>query len=427
MKEKAINDKVKKIALISIFLLFLVGTASATCDLYIDSVAPDFKYPNEIYANETNPVAIVVCNNGNETAYDITVNLYASDLGFIDSTTITSIGPSACAEPVVIVDTEIRSPEDGPVTYTANVSCSSPLESDYDNNEKTSTSNNVVYNGYKGKRFWSGASDIETKHTYSGNINMVYYNQTPASYASTSWTTRSEVWTTTNLPVPGDVVAAWLYISYNWDNSGGTPDFTAKFNDEDLNLGTPYTDKSNIGTYGSKLYGLFAVNVTDYYNKNIDNYLNMTRGDDNQALYPSTLVVIYSSGSTNREIIINEECDELAVADTTTHKYGTTEDEATAYAAFSINDINNVNSVKLYSFAASAGNPVAGTTSEGNLFFNNYEIANAWQGNSKSTCPYFWDVTAYKSSASEAKIQGTSDTGMLALQQILVVAYDSEE
>lgn len=421
MKEEASNGLFKKIALISIFLIFLVGTVSATCDLYVDSLAPDYRYNDVIFANEGNPIQIVVCNNDTDDAVNNTIFLWACGVGPVACTTVPVIQAGTCTD-VVLTDPTVRNVAGETTTYVA-VTVSETLDSNYFNNWK-SESFDIVFNGYKGKRYWNDTSDIETKRYYElDHGNMTCYTQPQNAYMSTSWTTRSEVWTTSNLQVPAgaEIEAAWLYISYNWDNSGGIPDFDAEFNGNPLTLGTPYIDMSNMGTYGSKRYGLFSVDVTNEYIQNNDNTLDMERNTDNQALYPSTLVVIYEDeNETQKLIFMNEECDELLVSDAT-HKYGTTMDEATAYAPFTGPeiDIEEVSTATLYSFAGSAG------PDEGNLLFNEDTIAtSAWQGSSYTASPLVSDVTAsLDEEDNEAAIQGTSYGGMLALQQILVIDF----
>jgi hypothetical protein len=423
MKEKAINGSIKKIALVAIFLIFLVGTVSAAPVLSVDSVSADYYYSTYISANEDNLIKVVVSNSGPDPASDVTIDLSvtgAASNPIVDDFPIGDIAAGSSAT-VILNDTTLRNTQGYTVTYTAEASCSNGTSAQQD-----SAAINVRYNGYKGKRYWNGSSDITTQHTYLGNFGMDYYNQTEEKYATTSWSTRSEVWTTSDLndvPANADIEAAWLYISYNWGSNSGIPDFTAQFNNNTLTFTTHYTDQSNLGAYGSKKYGLLPVNVTQYYNSSIDNYLNMTRNSDNMALYPSALVVVFDD-NTYSQIIINEGCDELLVSNET-KKYGTTMEEATAYAPFSVNP-GRVRSADLYSFVASAGTQVdpSHIGDEGNLFFNDAQVGTyAWSGTARSAYPYIVDVKSNLSSSSEAEIQGTSTSGMLALQQILVVEY----
>ena len=201
------------------------------------------------------------------------------------------------------------------------------------------------------------------------------------------------------------------------------PSWTAVFNSNSLTNGTLYTDKSNFGTYADYTYGLYVFDVTDQFNP-AGNSLVMTPGTGNSnALYPSTLVVVYKNpAETRKQIFINEECDELAYNPT---GYGTTLEEATAYAPFTGMDINvsKVGNATLYSFAGSAG------TNEGNLLFNGNTVAtSAWQGDSGSSSAQVFNVKDYlNETGNVAGIQGSLSGGMDALQQILVVEYQKEQ
>ncbi|WP_421909571.1 DUF3344 domain-containing protein [Methanolacinia petrolearia] len=288
MNEKAINRSIKKIVLIAIFLIFLVGTASALPDLYVSSASTNYKYAGEIYANENNSMVVTVCNAGDQTASDAVVSLSVTDAAsnpVVVNYPIGDIAASACAT-VTLIDPTIRTSQGSTVTYTVQVNCTN-AESNYDNNTLTTSGYEVLFNGYKGKGYWTGKSYINNQLIYDLDEggNMIYFTQPSTSYKSTKWTTRTETWTTSDLYVPAGatIVEARLYISYNWDNTttanpDAPPNFTAALNNQDLaiNTLTPYTDKSNIGSYGDREYGLYSVDVTAYYNRATDNNLVMT-------------------------------------------------------------------------------------------------------------------------------------------------------
>ena len=140
-----------------------------------------------------------------------------------------------------------------------------------------------------------------------------------------------------------------------------------------------------------------------------------------QALYPSTLVVVYEDGDEAvRYIMINEGCDELAVTGFPNYNYNVTAEEATTYETFnSIPDISSVENAVLYSFAGSAG------SAEGNLLYDGTSIAtNAWTGDYYTAYPLVEDVKSVLNSNNEFGIQATDYGGMVALQQILVVEYE---
>jgi len=280
----------------------------------------------------------------------------------------------------------------------------------------------VKYNGYKGKRYWEGGSDINTKETYDFHGNLLFSTQPASAYSAVGWTGRTETWTPSDLPIPsgGAIEKALLYVSYNWDTTpGGVPAWTATFNGNSLTNGTLYTDRSNFGPYADQMYGLYTFDVTGQFNPSGNNLILKPGSDNKNALYPSTLVVIYRNPAESRkQIFINSECDELGYSELS---YGQSPEEVTALDPLTCRsiDIKKDQNARLYSFAGSAG------ANEGNLLFNGKTVAtNAWQGESGTSSPLIFDVKDYISATgNEAGIQSTDDGGMLALQQILVIEY----
>ncbi|OPY29367.1 MAG: PKD domain protein [Methanocella sp. PtaU1.Bin125] len=382
-----------------------------------------------IFAKEPNAITVTnVKNMGTDPASNIVVSLYASDVGGgetpVVSTTIASLAAGAQTT-LNLVDPTVRSLAGGTVTYTAKVDPDNLIaETNEANNNAASSAKSLVYNGYKGKRYWEGGSDLTTKKTYDLNGDLLYYTQPASAYKGVGWTTRTETWDAANLPVPSGATIenVYLYVSYNWDTTpGGVPSIATTFNGNTIALGTPYTDQSNFGTYASYKYGLYpAIDVTSLFVNGGTNTLVMTPNTGNSnALYPSTLVVVYSDPTkTRKQIFINEEFDYLAYS---LSSYGTTMDEATAYVPFSgmTIDTGGVQTATLYSFAASAG------PNEGNLLFNGATVAtNAWQGTASTASAQTFNVKAYlTATGNEAGIQETQSGGMGAIQQILVVEY----
>jgi len=403
-------------------------TVTANVDLTIAG-SVDTVPSSAVFAKETNAITVTnVKNQGTDPASGIVVSVYASDVGGgatpVVSTTIASLGAGAQTT-LNLVDPTVRALEGGAVTYTAKVDPDNLIaEANEANNNVAGAAKPLKYNGYKGKRYWDGGSDIATKKTYDLNGDVIYYTQPESAYKGVGWTTRTEDWTGANLPVPSGatVQKVYLYVSYNWDTtSGGVPSIATTFNGNTIALGTPYIDKSNFGTYGENKYGLYpAIDVTSLFVNGGTNTLVMTPNSGNSnALYPSTLVVVYSDPSkTRKQVFINEECDELGYSESS---FGTTMAEATAYAPFTgmTIDTGTVQSATLHSFAGSAG------LNEGNLLFNGATVAtNAWQGSASTASALVSNVKPYlTSTGNEAGIQETNSGGMLALQQILVVEY----
>jgi subtilase family serine protease len=419
-----------------ICLATLAVEYQADINLDATSATVDTAPSSAIFAWEPNTVQVKkIKNTGTDTAGNITVALYASDVSTtvpVATTTIASLAGGATAPPQTIIDPTIRDHEGGTVTYSVVLDPDNLIaETDENDNNQTSGAKSLRYNGYKGKGiYWAGSNNsgnITTKHTFDITGDVIYSTQPESAYKSVWWLTRTETWTAADLPIPATatVEKVYLYFTYNWDQTeGGYPNLVTTFNGNAISLGTPYRDWSNFGTYADYKYGLYpAVDVTSIFNVNGDNTLVTNpgnNGEDSQlALYPSTLVVVYSDPNETRKLIfINEECDELGFSQS---NYGTTVEEATAYVEFSGLDIDlsRVQNATLHSFAGSAG------SNEGNLLFNGQSVAtNAWQGTSKTASAQPFNVTDYLTADGNiAGVQGTTGGGMAALQQILVVEY----
>ncbi|WP_449405392.1 PKD domain-containing protein [Methanolacinia paynteri] len=406
------------------------GGSTTGSDLSLTgSVVP---VPNKVvFAWEPNTVYIEnILNSGTEDLTNIKVSLYANDVSDTEPVNWTTINSLKAEEgtSLTFIDPTIRKTEENEghpaIMYIAVVDPDDTIaEIDESNNRVNSTDKQVKYNGYKGKTYWTGASNITTRHTYELSGDMIYYTQPSSTYEGVGWKERTETWTAGNLLVPDDatVEEVLLFVSYNWDQTpSGLPNWTTIFNGYKLAItpGAPYTDKSNFGTYAEYTYGLYVVDVTDYFSRNGNTFTMTPQGENLNALYPSTLVVIYSDSSASmKQIFINEECDELGVS---LEDYGTTEKESTAYAPFTGMDVNKSSALKatLYSFAGSAG------SGEGKLYFNGALVASDWSGDIKSSTPLVADVKSrLENGENEAEIQGTESGGMCAYQQILVVDY----
>ncbi|AKB51859.1 Chitin binding protein [Methanosarcina barkeri str. Wiesmoor] len=407
---------------------YITVSSAETNDLTISGIINTVP-GSAVFAREANTIVTNVKNTGPVTLNNISVALYASDVSSsvpVNTTTIASMS-SGGTETATIIDPTVRNLEGSTVTYTAVVDPDNLIsETNETNNNKSSLAKSVKYNGYKGKRYWKGGSDITTKETYDLQGNLLYSTQPDTFYKAIGWTGRTETWTASDLPLPSGstVEKVWLYLAYNWDTtSGGVPSWNASFNGKQLTGGTPYTDKSNFGGYAEYKYGLYAFDVTSQFNSAGNSLVMAPNAGNSNALYPSTLVVIYRNpNETRKQIFINEECDELGVS---ASGYGTTSEEATAYAPFTgmSVDVSKVRNATLYSFAGSAG------PDEGNLLFNGNTVTTlAWQGSSNSASPLVFNVKNYiNETGNEAGIQGTTNGGMDALQQILVVEYQKEQ
>ena len=232
-------------------LSFGVSLASAASDL---SIWHRCTVPADtVFAKEANSVKINSISNSGDPLTNINVALYASDVSGgtvpINTTTIASLASGGTTS-VTLTDQTIRNLEGSTVTYTAVVDPNNLItETNEGNNNKSSAAEPVKYNGYKGKRYWEGASDIITKHTYDIQGNLLYSTQPEAAYQALGGPIGQKPGMLATFQFQGSTIEkVCLYIAYNWDTSpGGAPDWSAMFNGNQLTGGTHYTDMKNFG------------------------------------------------------------------------------------------------------------------------------------------------------------------------------------
>ncbi|MCK9331128.1 MAG: DUF3344 domain-containing protein, partial [Candidatus Cloacimonetes bacterium] len=377
-----------------------------------------------VFAREPNCVRITkVTNIGPADASAVTLALYASDVSDgtvpVNTTTLDSL-PAGAETDVVLTDPTVRHLAGGTVTYTAVVDPENLItETDETNNAKSSPTKKVLYNGYKGKRYWENGSDVTTVRTYDLRGDIVHSfgdsQYVSGSFGADGWTNYTATWTGNDLPLPAgaSVHDVWLYVPYCWDDSHETPDnVSVDFNGVRVPYENWYHDKSNFGGYADSVYGLMTYNVTSLYQSGVNNTALFTRSDPDAKLSPAgfTLAVVYEDPSASRkQIFVNEEFDILGADQT---GYGTNMTEATAYVPFSGMTIDTTNVVRanLTTFVP------WGNDGEGNLYFNGDQIATrVWNYGPRavgaSDTPQVAvddrEVTAYlKSTGNEAAVQG---------------------
>ena len=391
-----------------------------------------------VFAREPNQVQIrSVKNTGTDVATDIVIALYASDVAngtvAVNTTTIESIAGGAQIAIINIIDPTIRNLQGGTVRYTAIVDPDNLIaETDETNNVKVGFADKkILYNGYKGKMYWEGGSNVTTVRTYDlrGDIIHSFGNSQymSGSFGSEGWTNYTVTWTAGDLPLPAGATVhdAWLYVPYCWDNTYSAPDnISIDFNGVRVPYVNWYSDVSNFGAYADHYYGLLTYNVTDLYQTDVNNTVLFARTDTNAKISPAgfTLAVIYEdSSATRKQIFVNEEFDLLGADQ---GNYGTSMAEATAYVPFSgaTIDTGSVVRANLTTFVP------WGNDAEGNLFFNGEQIGTrVWSHGSTQVAVDEREVTAYlNATGNEAAIQGDNtwkSPCMVAAQTFLVVEY----
>ncbi|MBP7144540.1 MAG: DUF3344 domain-containing protein [Methanoculleus sp.] len=419
-----------------------VTAAVAICDLTITN-GPLPSPGSAVFALEPNRVRMIVKNNGPETATDIMVAVYASDVSEtvpVNVTTPLASLAGGAQTTIYVLDPTIREHDGGTVTYSAVLDPENTIaETNETNNVAVGGARGVLYNGYKGKRYWEGGSNVTTVRTYDLRGDIIHSfgdsQYMSGSFGSEGWTNYTVTWTAGDLPLPEGAAVhdAWLYVPYCWDNTNSAPDnVSIDFNGVRIPYVNWYNDVSNFGAYADHYYGLLTYNVTDLYQTGANNTALFARTDTNAKISPAgfTLAVIYEDTSAARkQIFVNEEFDILGADE---GNYGTSMAEATAYVPFSgaIIDTGSVARANLTTF-------VPWGNDEGNLFFNGEQIGTqVWShGGSGATGEVGGtqvavderEVTAYlNATGNEAAIQ-SDDTWkspvMVAGLTFLVVEY----
>jgi hypothetical protein len=421
-----------------------VTAITPTCDLAIPS-SPVPQPATAVFAREPTRVRVPVKNNGPEAATNISVAVYASDVSNgtvpVNTTTNAIVSLASGAQTnVFLIDPTIRNLEGGTVTYTAVVDPGNTIaETDETNNVRVGLTKNVLYNGYKGKRYWENGSDITTVRTYDLRGDIIHSfgdsQYVSGSFGGEGWTNYTVTWTGSDLPLsPGATVGdVWLYVPYCWDNTNSAPNnVSIDFNGIRVPYVNWYHDMSNFGAYRTYVYGLMTYNVTSLYQAGVNNTALFTREGTDSKISPAgfTLSVVYTDPSaTRKQIFVNEEFDALG---SDQGNYGTNMTEATAYVPFSgmTVDTENVSRANLTTFVP------WGNDGEGNLYFNGNQVGTGvWNygpravgaSDSPQVAVDDREVTAYlNATGNGAAIQGDEKWKsplMVAAQTFLVVEY----
>ena len=204
------------------------GSATVTasvpaCDLAITN-GPLPSPGGAVFALEPNLVRMVVKNTGSEAATDIRVAIYASDVSDtvpVNVTTALTSLEAGTQTNVYVLDPTLREHEGGTVAYTAVLDPDNTIvETNETNNVVVGGTRSVLYNGYKGKIYWEGGSNVTTVRTYDlrGDIVHSFGNSQymSGSFGSEGWTNYTVTWTGDDLPLPAGATVrdAWLYVPY---------------------------------------------------------------------------------------------------------------------------------------------------------------------------------------------------------------------
>jgi PKD repeat protein len=403
-----------------------VNAPSEQPDLNVTKISPNSGAGDSLFANEPNIISVTVKNNGPGSAGASTISVDVAGSPY--TATIDPLAADA-SQTVTVTDTVSRT-AGASITITATADSTGIVsESDETNNVLTSVQS-VYNNGYKGKRYTPElGGDLTTQITYDGRYD-VKYSAGNSVYASAKWTSVTDTWTSSDLPVPSGatVVSARLYQPYSYNKMASDPAFTASFNSNPISTVATYKDVKGFGSYNYP-YGLYVYDVTSSFSS-AGNTLVLTpegtAGTTNDyALFGAYLVVVYSdSTTTEKQIMINDEFDMIC----SRTSYSANNAEATAYATFSGVDTTDVTKAQAIAILASAGDP-----DKSKFFFNSNEYTGFWLDYQSTPQVGFsvYDVTsALQSGANEAGLQsldpGTNGDNMYAMNVILVVENEDQ-
>jgi len=385
-------------------------------DLTPTAITPNCWY---LFDGENNEICALIENNGGPaSAFSVSFDIN----GDTQEVAVTGL-PAGENTTVYVTDTTIRSAGDI-VTINVTSDCNNEVTEDNETNNVLSSSETVVYNGYKGKRY-TGGEDITTKNTFDLNGDLVYSagdSYYLSSYSSPNWTTYDASWTDAELLIPATatVVDARLYVPYTWDKVGVMSSETSlTFNTAAQTPDAHYLDEKMYGS--SYPYGMLVYDVTSDFDTtgNIANLTNSHNGGGNVSMRGMMLVVVYEDATEpRRQIFVNEEFDLIYGGS----NYGTTPEEATAWAPITgaaINPALTANA-RLITFAPGADG--TGTAGEGELIFNGQTWNDEWTDNEVHQIGISdRDVTAFlQSTGNEVGIRSNADW-MEASNAILVV------
>jgi hypothetical protein len=381
---------------------------------------------NVLFANEPNNITVRIDNIGLAIAnnFDVTLNID----GYLQTKNVASLNAGANTN---VTFTGYWPTTIGAKTTSITVDSGNAVTESNEENNINSASRTVYYNGYKGKRWTSGA-DIVTNETYDIRGNVTYSTGN-STYTSTNWNIISASWSSTDLPIPSTatVQSAKLYVYYNWDSTGGAfwYDLTT-FNGATYPQisATNYSDASLYGSYYNRAYGTLVYNVTQDFNKN-GNTVTLGNGIMNRAVAIDGMIlqVVYSDANEpQRKIWINEGYDILS-ADA---NKGTNTTETIAYAPFTGGP--SINLAKLASARLIAVGPGAGDTTTGtksNVIFNtnsHWNVLPPYKSPTQIGIANI-DVTSELGVSNNAAIQDNGDSGgMRAATTILIVEEKSQ-
>ncbi|HII76614.1 MAG TPA: DUF3344 domain-containing protein, partial [Methanolinea sp.] len=393
--------------------IIVLEYASQQPDLQVTEITPN---ANEVFAFEANEISAVIRNNGpgDAGAFDVEVTVNNISVGTVEVPGLAAGNTTA----VTVTDPAFRAAGDL-VNITAMTDPgNSVTEADEENNNLT-ISKNVVYNGYKGKR-WTGGEDIITTRSFVGGYDVLY-SCGDSVYAGANWQEQVVQWTSADLPVPaGSVIAdARLYQAYSYNKMATDPALIMSFNGNIVTPDASNTDRKSFGSYDYP-YGLYVYDVTGQFNTSGNSATITPETGNNYGIYGTYLVVVYENPAAGeKQVIINDGFDMLYAK----ASYAVSGEEATAYAPFSGADTAGMTYARAIAIIAAANE-----AGKSRFFFNGNEYGGfdpAYMSGPQIGFSEFNVTDAVKSGSNEARLQsydtGAGGDNMYAMTAILVI------
>ena len=277
----------------------------------------------------------------------------------------------------------------------------------------------LLYNGYLGKDYEYITSNQEFNYDNIITGDIIIQIKEDNTYLGLDDTNRIDYWEI-ELPKNSKITNSFLYISYNWDKTTGSeyPQRDLKFNGRDIEnrIVGKYKDQSNLGFSGKYGYGLLIYDVSDLIYEG-QNSLILKKEKGLTAIYPSALITLYNSTSSNaiRHVIINNDADLLF------NSYNLANRSVQSNSLIEISIPEKMTKSTMYIFAASAN------AGDSDLKVNDNYYQNIWENYQDTHHNGVFKIDSTDIIKAQNTIAFISTGGtILSLQKIIVTEIQKE-
>ncbi|MDR2830725.1 MAG: DUF3344 domain-containing protein [Methanobrevibacter sp.] len=399
-----IIKKYTYIAILSLIAIFITTFCIAASDsITINGLTGEYTSGSTsfVYQGTENQLNTTISSDGG--TYNGEAILYADNVEVARK----SVSLTSSSTPFNITDPTIRNITNDIYNITYNLTLSM-------NNVNSSVVKNisVAYNGYLGKEFSpSGDDSITDEYTINGHVLMDAKD--PITYLNTTTNSRTDIFKLAN----DNIVKVFAYVPYNWGNNFNTVKLTC--NDQRVSEYQRFDDKSNLGSYGNRTYGVRIFDITGYVHKG-DNIIAIEKDDVSAALYPTVFVTLTNeSVGTNKKVYINNGADLLST------NYNKLNREVSSNSLFKIENPDNIKNAELYSiFSSVASGEVF------DLFFNGNLVDIAHEGHDNATDYVSENVTKFITNGvnkASFKLENSQIETATTLSKILVLENNKSD